>query len=234
MHRVSSVSLPVALVLSLAGAGCSRPDVVVEVLPPRTSVTCAAPTRADAALGRGVFDVQSSVAGHGAYIADLRLSVKGQDAHIDGVTVGYAVPDGSGDGAVAAAEAASGDVVVGDVLLSGDGDDARVAVIENVQLVPRSVAVAFDDDDELGLSKVDFATLGVTITPVFGGLDDGETASANAAASTFALDLCDGCLVLPPSGCNGDTVQNPSVCRPGQDTPSFTCVAAPTSNTGAP
>jgi hypothetical protein len=218
MHRVSFFVLPVAVLL--AGLGCDAAgDVVVEVLPPRTSVTCAAPAKADAALGRGLFDVGATVDGHGAYIADLRLSVKGRDAHVDGVTLAYEVPGDAGGDVEDAAKDAGGDVVVGDVVLNGEGDDARVAVVENVQLVPRALALALRDDGDLGLSKVDFATLGITITPIVGGDDGG------AGVSTFAVDLCDGCLFEPPDACaeEGESARNPAVCRVGQDVPLFTC-----------
>lgn len=226
MHRVSSFFPPAALLLaSLASVNCSGAAVVVEVLPPRTSITCAAPGKADAALGRGLLDVRASAEAHGSYVADLRLSTKGIDAHIDGVTVAYTLPDGVNGDVDDAADDAAGDLVVGDVLLAGEGDDARVAVVENVELVPRALSKALLADGDLGLSQIEFATLGITITPIIGGVVD-ETITGSS--TTFALDLCEGCLVQPPESCNadGDNAFNPSVCRPGQDTPSFACVQA--------
>ena len=218
MHRVSPF-FPVATVLLLVG--CSSPGVVVEVLPPRTSVTCAAPTKADPALGRGLLDVTATLGAHGSYVADLRMSVQGLDARITGVTVEYELPEGAPNKVKDAAEDASGDVVVGDVLLAGSGDDLRAAVLENVELVPRDLAVALQEDTDLGLSKIEFARLGVTITPI---LDAATTATATS--SGFAIDVCKGCLVLPPDACadDGDNALNPAVCRVGQDTALFTCV----------
>ncbi|MDP2346042.1 MAG: hypothetical protein Q8O67_34205 [Deltaproteobacteria bacterium] len=203
--------------------GCSSPNLVVEVLPPRTSVTCAAPTKADPALGRGLLDVTATLGTHGSYVADLRLSLSGQDARITGVSVGYEVPEGSPNIIKDAAENAGGDVVVGDVLLAGEGDDLRVAVLENVELVPRELALAFQDDSDLELSAIEFARLGVTITPILDGT------AATAVSSGFAIDLCKGCLVTPPVACNddGEFTLNPVACRPGQDAPLFLCKAAP-------
>jgi hypothetical protein len=221
MHRVTITAL---VVFSLASA-CAPADVRVEVLPPRTSVTCAAPDRSAAALGRGLLDVTASLGTHGAYVSDLRLTVKGQDAHVDGVSVAYTIPDGADTAVGSTAEDAAGDVVVGDTVLLGADDDVRTALIENVQLVPRALAVALQEDTGLELSQTEFATITVDVTPVVSG--DGVV----AATTTFALDVCKGCLVQPPEVCadEGQFALLPVTCRPGQDTPLFTCVS-----TGAP
>jgi hypothetical protein len=217
MHRVMISSLAAAAALV---AGCSPAPVLVEVLPPRTSVTCAAPDKSAAALGRGLLDATASLGAHGAYTADLRLSVKGRDATVDGVTIDYTLPDGSSATITSTAQDVDGDIVVGDTVLFGEDEKVRTALIENVQLVPRELSVALQDDEGLGLSKVDFATIGVSITPIVTGTD------VVGAASTFAIDVCKGCLVLPPDVCAGDGefALIPVACRPGQDTPLFTCV----------
>ncbi len=221
MHGVSSPLLALALLLPLAA--CSSPNLVVEVLPPRTSITCAAPSRTDPALGRGLLDVSATLGTHGSYIADLRLSLQGQDARLTGVSVAYELPAGAPAKVQQTANDVAGDVVVGDVLLAGADDDLRSAVLENVELVPRDLALEFQADTDLGLSDVEFARLGVTITPLL----DGDTATATS--SGFAIDLCKGCLVTPPSVCaeDGEFTLNPAVCRPGQDTPLFFCTVAP-------
>lgn len=220
MQRALLLSLTAASLLAL---GCPVPELVVEVLPPRTSVTCAAPAKGDPALGRGLLDVTASLGTHGSYIADLRLSLQGNDARITGVSISYELPEGTPNEVEDVAGDVSGDVVVGDVLLAGEGDDLRSAVLENVELVPRDLAVAFQEDDELGLSNIEFARLGVTITPILANTE------STATSSGFAIDLCKGCLVTPPDVCAGDgeSTLNPAVCRPGQDTPLFFCRAAP-------
>jgi hypothetical protein len=198
--------------------GCARPAVSVEVLPPRTSATCAAPASSAAAFGQGLFDVTTTLGAHGSYMADLRLSVPGADVRVDGVQVAFDVPDAS---AVDGADF-DGEVLTGDAVLSGEKDDLRIGVVENVELVSRDMAVAFQDDDGLNIDKVEYATIGITITPV---VDDDV---AEALPTTFALELCKGCLVTPPDVCSdvGEFNATPVVCRPGQDVPAFTCNAA--------
>jgi hypothetical protein len=222
MTRVPPPLLAAAFLLA---TGCPAPHLVVEVLPPRTSVTCAAPAKTDPALGRGLLDVTATFGTHGSYVADLRLSLQGQDARITGVSVSYELPEGSPKSVEDAAEDASGEVVVGDVFLAGSGDDLRASVLENVELVPRGLALAFSDDDDLDLSDIEFARLGVSITPII----DAATSTATTTSSGFAIDLCKGCLVTPPSACDddGEFTLNPAVCRPGQDAPLFFCKAAP-------
>lgn len=206
-----------AAVGALAG-GCARPAVSVEVLPPRTSVTCAAPAASASAFGQGLFDVATTLGAHGSYLADLRLSVPGADVRVDGINVAYDVPKGSD---VDAADF-DGDVLTGDAVLSGEKDDLRVGVVENVELVAREMAVAFQGDSALGIDKIEYATLGVTITPVV------DEDAFEPLPTTFALDLCKGCLVTPPDVCSdaGEFNAVPVVCRPGQDVPLFTCNAA--------
>jgi hypothetical protein len=198
--------------------GCARPAVSVEVLPPRASATCAAPSVSSAAYGRGLFDVTTTIGAHGNYRADLRVSVPGADVRVDGVRVAYDVPEGSD----VDADDYDGDVLTGDLVLSGEKDDLRVGVIENVELVARDMAVAFQTDGGLGINKVDYATLGVTITPVV------DEDAFEPLPSTFGLELCKGCLVAPPDVCSdpGEFVATPIVCRPGQDVPLFSCNAA--------
>lgn len=219
MHRVTTLLLVAA---GIAG-GCSPADVVVEVLPPRTSVTCSAPDKSAAALGRGLLDVLATVGTHGAYVADLRLTVKGQDARVDGMNVIYTLPDGASTTTTSTAEAVAGDVVIGDVRLLGEDDDIRTALIEHVELIPRDLAVALHDDTGLGIDQIQFATLGVAITPIVNG------DAVVGATSSFAVNLCKGCLVQPPDVCSGEGqfALIPVTCRPGQDTPLFTCVVAP-------
>jgi len=216
MHRVT---IPTLAVFALAAA-CTPSPVVVEVLPPRTSVSCTAPSATDPSLGRGLLDVTASLGTHGSYIADLRVSVKGANTRIDGFTISYTTPDGSSNDVEATAKGVAGDIVVGDTVLSGDDDDRRVAVVENVELIPRDLATAFQEDAGLGLNKIEFARLGVSITPIVEGEE------VVAAESTFAVDLCAGCLVQPPDICSddGEFALIPVTCRPGQDTPLFTCV----------
>ena len=63
MHRVTIFS---SLAASALLAGCTAPSVLVEVLPPRTSATCAAPSKTDSTLGRGLLDVLATQGTHGA------------------------------------------------------------------------------------------------------------------------------------------------------------------------
>lgn len=224
------IRITLATCLGIAGvaiAGCAEAgSVVVEVLPPRTSITCAAPARTDPALGRGVLDVLATEDHHGGYVADLRLSSTTTDAHVTGVTVEYDLPDGAASAVSTAATKASGDVVVGDVLLLGEDEDLRQAVLQEVELLPRAFALVLADDDSLALSQTEFARVGVTITPIIEGSEG--VAGLEAKGSGFAIDVCKGCLIDPPAACpdEGESARNLAVCRPGQDTPSFSCVQA--------
>jgi hypothetical protein len=210
-------TLLVSAAVGALATGCARPAVSVEVLPPRMSATCAAPS-SSAAFGQGLFDVTTTLGAHGSYLADLRLSVPGADVRVDGIKVSYDVPkDSTVDGA-----SYDGEVLTGDAVLSGDKDDLRVGVVENVELVSRDMAVAFRDDSGAGIDKIEYATMGITITPVV------DEDVAEGVPTTFALDLCKGCLVTPPDICSdaGEFNATPVVCRPGQDIPLFTCNAA--------
>jgi hypothetical protein len=202
--------LPVSGLLVAALAACADPAVSIEVLPPRTSVTCAAPGASDNALGRGLLDARATERVHGGYVADLRLVSTGADARVDGVDVRLSRDGDELD--------RFDDVATGDVFLVGEGDDIRRGVLENVSLVPRSTAVTLADDARV--TALDFATLVVEITPRVIGSD------VRPVASTFALDVCNGCLVDPPDAeeCPGGARQN-SVCRVGQDVELFSCVA---------
>ncbi len=219
-NSMPRVILSSALCGVVAVCACTPEPVVVEVLPPRTSVTCAAPDRSSAALGRGLLDAVAHLGIHGSYVADLRLHVKGSDARVSGFALEYTLPGNADTATNQAASGATGDLIVGDVVLFGKDNDVRTALIENVELVPRELAKALNDDTGMTINKVEFVTLGVTITPI---VDDGSLASA----STFAVDICKGCLVRPPDICSddGQFAVLPVVCRPGQDTPIFTCVA---------
>ncbi len=196
--------------LVVVAAGCAEPVLTVEVLPPRTSITCAAPTVDDAALGTGLMDAKATDNSHGGYLADLRMVISGADARVDGVDVKI-TRDGK-------ELAVLSDVPTGDVLLVGKDDDVRKGVVENVELVPRDVTKKLADDSKI--TDLEFATLVVQISPLV--VDAGVT----GAASTFALDVCNGCLVTAPSSDTCAVVAPNPVCRTGQDVPSFSCAQA--------
>lgn len=202
---------PASLLPVLLLSACAAPVVTVEVLPPRGGVSCATPGPDDAALGRGLFDAHAVDADHGAYRADLRLVVPGANARIDGVDVRITR---EGKDVVLI-----DDVPTGDVLLVGEGDDVRKAVVENVELLPRSLALALRDDE--AIDTLEFATLLLEISPRVIGPD------VIPASSSFALDVCNGCLVDEPDdvGCPGGAIQN-SVCRVGQDAELWSCAPA--------
>lgn len=200
-----------ALPALAALAACAPPVVTAEVLPPRTSVTCAAPDASAAALGRGLLDAKATETVHGGYFADLRFVASGVDARVDGVDVRI-TRDGD---EVSLLES----VPTGDVRLVGEDDDVRKAVVENVELVPRAVAQKLAKED--AISALEFATLSVEIAPVLLSTD------VTAASSTFALDVCVGCLVAEPTEeeCPAGFRQN-AVCRVGQDIELYACAAA--------
>lgn len=219
MHRVNlTSSLGLLLAAGAALSACADPAaVVVEVLPPRTSVTCAAAGAADPALGRGLLDVAAVDDGHGGYVGDVRVSVKGRDVRVTGMALSYTY---DGEDVGDAVDDAAGAVALGDVVLSGDDDELRVAVLENVPLVPRDLAVAIKDGDA-GVTQTEFARIDIELAPEI----DGEV---QADTSGFSVDVCLGCLVEPPPGCDG-TGENAfvaTVCRPGQDVASFKCITA--------
>lgn len=197
-----------ALIVVGGGAACTAPVVTVEVLPPRTSVTCAAPGVGDPALGRGLLDAAATETVHGGYLVDVRVVSTGANARVDGVDVRL-----SRDGKeVALFE----NVPTGDVFLVGEDDDVRKAVVENVELVPRQIAESLAEDDSI--TDLDFATLVIEIAPRV--LD----AEITPASSSFALDVCNGCLVTEPDTeeCPGGARKN-SVCREGQDVELYSC-----------
>ena len=197
----------VALFALVLAAACSQPVLTVEVLPPRTSVTCTAPGADDPALGRGLLDAKASADVHGGYVADLRLEVAGVNARVDGVDIKL-TRDGK--------EVKNLDnVPTGDVSLVGTKDDVRKAVVENVEIIPRDVDLDFAKDDSI--TDLDFATVVAEILPrVF-------DTSVTPVSSTFAIDVCNGCLVTPPPAAQcAATARNP-VCRAGQDVPLFSC-----------
>lgn len=212
MRSRPHLSLPALLAssgVSLLSA-CADPSVSVEVLPPRTSVTCSAPDVSDAALGRGLLDARATDSVHGGYVADLRLVSTGADALVDGVDVRI-LRDGE-------ELAEFKDVPTGDVRLVGEGDDVRRGVLENVVLVPRAEAETLAKDGDI--TALEYATLLVEITPRV--IDE----TIAALTSSFAIDVCDGCLVEEPTAEDCDGVVAPAaVCREGQDVASFTCTA---------
>jgi hypothetical protein len=218
MHRVNVTSFMALLLAAGALSACADPAaVVVEVLPPRTSVTCAAASATDPALGRGLLDVAAVDDGPGGYVGDVRVSAKGRDVRVTGMTLSYAY---DGDALGDALDDAAGAVALGDVVLSGEDDELRVAVLENVPLVPRALAVAIHDGDA-DVTQTEFARIDIELAPEI----DGEV---QADTSSFSVDVCVGCLVEPPPGCDG-TGENTfvaTVCRPGQDVASFKCIAA--------
>jgi hypothetical protein len=223
------LSLGAVIVAAQAMSACSAPSLTVEVLPPRTSVACSSPSVNSAAFGRGLLDVNATTNGHGSYVEDLRFTAH-TDAQIAGVTLSYTLPDGSNADVKSAADTASAKEVAGNVALAGKSDDVRQAVVENVQLVPRELALALQKDTDLGLDATTFKTLTVTLTPA--GSFDGSVGDP----TVFALDLCKGCLVDAPSAeqCPGGATTNSAVCRVGQDISSFTCVPTTVPAGGAP
>jgi hypothetical protein len=197
--------------------GCGPSVLAIEVLPARTSATCAAPAANAAALGRGILDVAATDSLHGNYVGDIRLTSR-TDVVVDSFDVSFTLPEGASSGSTDAAEEASTVVPVGDAILVGEEDEVRIAVVENVELLPRDLAIALKADGDLDLSDVEYATVVVNLQAVAG-----ET-TLGTDPSTFAIDVCDGCLVSEPvaDDCPGGITEN-NVCRKGQDKPLFTC-----------
>jgi hypothetical protein len=208
---------PISLA-ALASVACNPPVVTVEVLPPRSGVSCSTPGADDPALGRGLLDAHAVDENNGAYRADLRLVVTGANARIDGIDV-RVTRDGDEIELI-------GDVPTGDVLLVGEGDDIRKGVVENVELLPRSIARELRTDTKI--TALDLATLELEISPIV--LD----ADVTPASSTFALDVCNGCLVDEPDeeACPFGAFQN-SVCRVGQDAELWSCLPPSAGGAGA-
>ena len=217
MIRMKTRTLAFSLAaLTLSACG---PDVVgIEVLPPRAG-TCRAPTVNDPAAGRGLLDVAATEIVHGAYVADLRISALA-DGRVDSISRSYVLPDGVSGDVDSAASDASGEVPVGDLYMSGTDDELRQAVLENVVLLPRALAKALFDDGDLEIDDKEFKTVVVSLQATAGGLQS----AVAPTASTFAIDICRGCLAVEPSDedCDGVVVENP-VCREGQDAEMFSC-----------
>lgn len=211
--------IPLSLALLLSG--CSPELIGIEVLPPRSAPTCLAPTANSAAAGRGLLDVLATEDYPGSYVADLRFTGTGGRQRIDSLALSFSVPSDAKSGTKAAASDAEGTLPLGDVLLiPPEPDDVVVALVENVLLLPRSLAQALADDSELEMDKTRYETVTVTIEPVVDGEPIGVT-------SSFPIDVCRGCLVTEPSDeeCpNG--VASTGACRPGQDHEVWTCAAA--------
>lgn len=220
-------------------AACAVELLAIEVLPPRVGPYCEAPVASSAAFGRGLLDVNATSLVHGAYVGDLRISARG-DVVVDGIELGFDVPEGAAGGTSDAADDAKGELPLGDVLLVGEDDAVRTALVENVTLLPRELAKALKDDADLGLSATEYATVVVEMK----GLSKGQ--ALGPEPFTFAVDVCKGCLTtqpdtgdcrlgpqdttIPPAEKNGvccHGVGVNAVCRPGQETPLFGCADAP-------
>jgi hypothetical protein len=207
-------------VLSAASTGCA-PDVIsIEVLPPRTSSTCAAPSKSAAATSRGILDVKGTEDFHGAYVGDLRFSSE-TSGRIIGLTTRFTLPDDASSDSAQAASDAEEVQTLGDLLLSGEDDEIRTAIWEHAVLLPRNLAVALAADDGLGINDKTFATVLVSMEPLLDGF------YLTPSTSSYAIDICSGCLVNRPEeeSCIGD-LQDKLVCRPGQDVPLYECSTA--------
>ena len=118
---------------------------------------------------------------------------------------------------------------MGNLVLDGDDDDLRIAVIENVKLIPRELSEALYDDNELDIDDITFETIIIGMQ----AMSDGETLSDTV--STFAIDLCVGCLVTKPASSTCEHgVEQREICRPGQEDVLFGCADAPASLLGMP
>lgn len=217
--RTPSLLLPLALLIS----GCGPELLGIEVLPPRQSPTCMAPTANSAATGRGLLDVLAVEDYAGSYVADLRFTGTGGRQRIDSLALSFALPDGATSATKEAAADAKGTEPLGDVLITPPSpDDVVVALVEDVLLLPRALAEALNDDTELEMDAIRYQTVTVTLEPVV----DGEPIGVSAS---FPIDVCRGCLVTEPTAeeCP-DGVAATGACRPGQDDNVWTC-AAPSS-----
>lgn len=197
------------LSLMLLATGCPGVVSAIEVLPPRTSATCTAPGVNSAAYGRGLLDVEGTRTLHGAYFADLRIS-SFQDMVVDALSLDIDYLGKSETGL---------ELPVGNVFLTGADDELRVAVLENVELLPRDIAVELRDDSDA--TDIEFETVQVTITAL-----RGEQALMGEAGS-FALDVCKGCLVEEPAeeDCGDAGIAETGACREGQDVPLYGCAS---------
>jgi hypothetical protein len=214
-------ALTLAVISAAPSAGCGADFLAVEVLPPRSTITCSAPGIKSSALSRGILDLEGTRDFHGAYVADLRV-LSTRDAVLDAFQLTYHLPDGASSGSKDAADDASKDPAAGDVVLdSSDSDALRAAIVENATLIPRDLAIALRDDDGIEADEDRFATIGVDILPVV------SVGDPPSQPSTFAIDVCRGCLVAEPKvdECENGFVET-GVCRPGQDADLYTCAAA--------
>lgn len=199
----------VLLSLVLISTGCPM-VAAIEVLPPRTSATCSAPGPNAAAYGRGLLDVEATETLHGAYFADLRVSAF-QDVVVDSLQLDIDYLGKSDEGLTQ---------TVGDVFLTGEDADLRTAVLENVELLPRDIAVEIRNDAD-DVNDIEFDTVTVTIKAL-----SGERVLTDESGSTFAIDVCKGCLMAEPAEedcANG--IEETGACRPGQDVPVYGCAA---------
>ncbi len=219
MSRSRISLLCVALSLPILGSGCAQ-VLAVEVLPPRTG-TCQAPGVTSNASGRGLLDAAATETMHGSFVGDLRIAATG-NMLIDGISLAFTVPEDAGGGVDDAASEAEGEQPLGDLLLTGEEDDVRQAVVEDVELLPRALAVALFDDSDLDLSATEWATVVVQLTATSGG------DAVSGATGTFRIDVCEGCLTTRPADEDCDNgVQENDVCRPGQQDILFECADPP-------
>ena len=220
MVRTSLVSSSLLVGLLAVGSGSCAPSVLAIEVTPRLAPACTPSALTGPALGRGILDVQSSVDGRGTYVADLRLSST-DTLRVDGLRLSYAVDSTASAASKTAAQKAGKDIGIGDVLLVGDAGDIHKAQVENLEIVPRDLAIVLRDDATLALSSTTFSTVTVTLAAL------SVEAGTASETSSFTVDVCKGCLVqpLPESTCAGGGVRA-TVCREGQDDADFHCVAA--------
>ena len=214
-------SLLLLCLLSPLGVACDARVVAIEVLPPRTSATCAAPGLQSSAAARGLLDLEASSFLHGSYRADVRVTSRGE-VRVDGLALSFTLPEGASSDSTKAADAASGEQVVGDLYLPGDDTDPTSGILEDVVLLPRALAVALRDDDAIEADETRYATVNVTLQAL-----SGDSALSELSA-TFPIDVCRGCLVSEPSAeeCP-DGFEDTSACRPGQDVELYQCSTPP-------
>ena len=215
-----------ALLASLVfSTGCGPTILAIEVLPPRTDSVCSSPTLNDGASGRGLLDLNATDEDHGAYVADLRFS-SSNDVLIDGLSVSFKLPKDASGSSEDEADDVSGEQPVGDVLLVGEEDELRESIVENVVILPRSLAKKLRDDDKLDIDATEYETIVVELLATSGG-NAIATGLVSAEPATFAIDVCEGCLVTPPAeeDCGESGIEDTEPCRPGQDVESYRCAS---------
>jgi len=211
------------LVPLIALSGCFPEILAIEVLPPRLGGDCGSPLLNEPSAGRGLLDLDATVDFHGAFVADLRISAR-TDLVVDGVALRFDLPNGASGESESESEKVDGEQPLGDLLLTGEDDDVRSAIVENVVLLPRRLAKALRDDDDLDITRTEYATVTIEVFATKDGRTIGEI------PSTFAVDVCEGCLVeMPGEDVCEDGVQMNSVCRVGQDEVVYGCAPAPQS-----